>query len=510
MTGLNRTTLTTPQKIDFAANALARQEEHGAKSALSKEYGVSRSTVYAASDLAQEVLAHHFGECAGENSAPVMVKVGEEQLRRAIVALRIMAPNAIRPIEDLLPILYPGVKISYGKIQSITAQAEANAARFNTGEDLSNIRAGALDEMFSQGDPVLAGVDLDSGYLFSLALRESRGGMDWAEVLEEGKNQGLALDIVVKDAALGIDAGVRKVFPDAERRDDCFHALYEMNKVKRYLEQRAYGAITAEHEEEKKLQKIRAKEKLKRRQQKKKLSQARLNSQAAIDRYEAFVEAMNRARKAMDYIDLETGELRTGQQAQSMLETAADAMQEIDNTHSKDVGGYIRNRAPGLSLATTDLHTRLTELSKNYTPEALSLACIIWRLLEIIPKRRKPWQYTEQARQLLGAFALLKDLLGMEKTDKLLSAVKADLEQRHRASSAIEGFNAALRPFLYIHKGVTQNFLELFRAYYNLRNRRWGRHKNTSARYCVSGRRVDDWLTLLGFPPANTSAHGVC
>ncbi|MCP4286455.1 MAG: hypothetical protein GY792_18740, partial [Gammaproteobacteria bacterium] len=162
MAGLNRTTLTTSQKIEFAANALARQEEHGAKSALSREFGVSRSTVYSASELAQDVLAQHFERCAS-GDAPVMVEVGDEQIRRAIVTLRVMAPNAIRPIEDMLPLLYPGVKASFGKIQSITAQAEANAALFNAGEDLSKIRAGAVDEMFSQGDPVLAGVDLDSG-----------------------------------------------------------------------------------------------------------------------------------------------------------------------------------------------------------------------------------------------------------------------------------------------------------------------------------------------------------
>jgi hypothetical protein len=69
--------------------------------------------------------------------------------------------------------------------------------------------------------------------------------------------------------------------------------------------------------------------------------------------------------------------------------------------------------------------------------------------------------------------AYLKYLLGPQ-LDALLNAVKALLEQRHRASSAIEGFNAALRPFLYVHKGVTQGFLELFRAYHNLKTRRWG------------------------------------
>ena len=48
-------------------------------------------------------------------------------------------------------------------------------------------------------------------------------------------------------------------------------------------------------------------------------------------------------------------------------------------------------------------------------------------------------------------------------------------------SSAIEGFNAAMWPFLYVHNGVTQSFLELFRANYHVRTRRWVRHKGTTA-----------------------------
>ena len=40
--------------------------------------------------------------------------------------------------------------------------------------------------MFSQGEPVLAGVDLDSGYLFGLSLSATRDGEAWAELLREG------------------------------------------------------------------------------------------------------------------------------------------------------------------------------------------------------------------------------------------------------------------------------------------------------------------------------------
>ena len=117
----------------------------------------------------------------------------------AVVALRVLAPNAIRPIEDLLPVLYPGVKVSYGTIQAMLVEAEARARRLNAQAPLGGIEAGALDEIFSQGEPVLAGVDLDSGYLFGLSLSPTRDGDAWAGVLREG--QGLELSVVVSAGA---------------------------------------------------------------------------------------------------------------------------------------------------------------------------------------------------------------------------------------------------------------------------------------------------------------------
>src|ERR671915_634545 len=219
MTGLHRTPLTTSQKIECVAKALAGQEACGGIAGLSRSSGVSRPTVYAAKGAALEVLREHFEE--PESDPTVWVKIDPAQVRRTVVALRVMAPNALRLIEDMIPIIYPGVRLSYGKVQSRAAEAEAQAAAFNAKADLAGVRAGALDERFSQGEPVLAGVDLDSGYLFGLALRETRSGKDWAEVLKQGQEQGLNLAVVVKDAAKGIESGVRDLFPQAEQRDDC-------------------------------------------------------------------------------------------------------------------------------------------------------------------------------------------------------------------------------------------------------------------------------------------------
>ena len=125
MTVLQRTHLTTSQKIQCAAAAVAGQHEHGSKTALSETYELSRPTVYAVGvgAAAESVLRSHF-ETPLLSGAAVDVRVDDAQLRRAVVALRVVAPNAIRPIEDLVPLLYPGVKVSYGTIQQMLVEAE--------------------------------------------------------------------------------------------------------------------------------------------------------------------------------------------------------------------------------------------------------------------------------------------------------------------------------------------------------------------------------------------------
>ncbi len=76
--------------------------------------------------------------------------------------------------------------------------------------------------------------------------------------------------------------------------------------------------------------------------------------------------------------------------------------------------------------------------------------------------------------------------------------VRAPTRLDRRASSAIEGFNAVLRPRLHVRKGSTQGFLGLLRFRHILRVRRWARHQGTSVHQCVFGRKVEDWLTFFG------------
>jgi hypothetical protein len=103
MTRLHRIALTLSEKIECAVRALAQQEEHGAITDLSREFNLSRPTVYEVKETTAEVLKAHFeqSEPAGQ---PVCVVVDAAPLQRAIVALRAMSPNALSAIEDTLPI----------------------------------------------------------------------------------------------------------------------------------------------------------------------------------------------------------------------------------------------------------------------------------------------------------------------------------------------------------------------------------------------------------------------
>ena len=188
----------------------------------------------------------------------------------------------------------------------------------------------------------------------------------------------------------------------------------------------------------------------------------------------------------------------------------APSSQELRHRNSpvKSPGGSTRecekqHRAPGLVLAQKSVLPRLKALAEPWSAQAVSLACLCWYLVRALHKRPARARHRALSRHLLAAYGALQDRLGAASAS-LLEAVEAVLHQRHRASSAIEGFNAALRPYLYVHKGATQGFLDLFRAWFNLRTRRWGRHKGTSAHECLTGQRVHDWLTLLGRPPSPT------
>ena len=188
---------------------------------------------------------------------------------------------------------------------------------------------------------------------------------------------------------------------------------------------------------------------------------------------------------------------------QADTEAVARVLQTIERDDCRKLSRYLHNRAAGLAAYADELYSQLTELAEHYGQQPVELAAIMIQLLDDLKARRKPWQQRQLQLHLVGAYQQLTQALG-EQAGELFHHVQLLWQQRHRASSAIEGFNSSLRPYLYVHKSVSQGFLDLYRAYFNLRTRRWGRHRGTSAWQLLQQQQTDDWLTLLGYPPSHS------
>ena len=490
---LRKTALDLSDKRALLAKSINCQV-HGDMTRLADEYSISRQTLY----RTQEKVETALDSLIHDLCTPVIttVSVCKAQLRRMIVALSIESPNSIRAIGTLIPIIYPGCKACFGYIQGVIVEAQRNAAEFNRGVELSAILNIALDEMFSQGDPVLAGIDLYSGFLFSLSHESLRTGKTWQRVLQQAEAQGMQPDVVVKDGAKGIAKGVTLVYPDAQQRDDAFHAFYITGKAVRRVEQRAYYYIGLEEKAYRELGHINDKESYRY------WSRLADKCERAIERYEKAAQAWRTLPGAFSSICRESGHLMTSKMAKDSLTQVVEGLRQAKHKESDKAATYLENRVKGLTMATEELYQKLWGLGQNYPLEQVELAC---RFFEAQREQKKASHKKQKALavEMLGSYQLLFKNASVTNCELLMREVEMLLRKRYRASSAIEGFNAMLRTYLYTRKGVNQGFLELFKAWYNLRERRGGRNKGKSAYELMTGEKVEDWLTLIGFPPGN-------
>jgi len=507
-----RNALPPSSAIDLAVSALAEQGRYGVVSTLARKHDVSRRTVYQLRGQANEALTSAFA--AARIEAPrggFTWTLTKADIERTIVALRVVTPSSIRDIVAMLPIVY-GFSWSYGKVWSVLQRAEQQARAFLKLVDLAGVETVALDEMFSQGRPVFAGIDLDTKYLFQLEVRERRTGEAWAESLGLLRDeQGLTPKRVVKDAGSGLARGVQLCWTGIEERDDLFHAVYMMGKEAYHLERRAYAAI--DKEEEMLRVRERAEDKTETETERRRIGQhlrkARKNAARAIDRYDAFEAARQEARRVLDLTDPGSGRLRTSVEVVDVLTRVGDQMKALGGRVGK-VGRYLRNRAPGLGRYLDALGERLRAVtSEAGGPEAVEAMLRAYQASLDAGRGGSEAVRKRQKKELRAATLNLLAATGQdpEHLRQVVAAVVPELTQRHRASSAIENLNSVLRPYLVVQKHAEQGFLDLFRFFWNAREREWGRGKGTSAYEQLTGVRVDDWLTLLGFPSGEAFAN---
>ena len=71
----------------------------------------------------------------------------------------------------------------------------------------------------------------------------------------------------------------------------------------------------------------------------------------------------------MEFVDLQTGQIRTASEMQTSIEVAAKKMQALDDEQCRKVGVYIFNRAPGLALYMNEIAKQFDVLATRHGTE---------------------------------------------------------------------------------------------------------------------------------------------
>lgn len=496
---LHRSLLPPASLADIALSALSGQGQYGVITQIADDNNISRQAVYRIRDEGQRALVDAF---TAQPTPAWTPDVPEATLKRAIVALYTIGPNSIDDIVDLLPVLFGGLKRSHGYVFNVLDHAKHNAAAFLESVDLTPIAAVAIDEMFWHKTPMLTGIDLDTGYLFSAEKVRRRSGPEWVSRLETLNKNGLQPSIVIKDAGLAMAEAVTQVFPDADQRDDLFHAVALLNETGRYLENGAYRAIHRFDELDAKRKRAKTGS-----PQRRALGQdcryQRPKMAAAIERFDAFEAISTEVQGLLRLCDPGSGQLRCAEDVRRRLPELAAQIKEIGGKRARKVSKYLKNRVAGLCSYLESLSCALSCATQLVGDERLVGVVLRAYQANLLAGRGERWEREERAAELKAAVAELVEISGPpDRLIRVVEVVVPVLTRRHRASSAIENLHSVLRPYITVHKRVSQGFLDLFRFYWNTRIRRWGRHKGTSALELLTGNTHADWLTLLGFPPA--------
>ena len=222
--------------------------------------------------------------------------------------------------------------------------------------------------------------------------------------------------------------------------------------------------------------------------------------ESAIERFDTFDALGESVKLLLRLCDPGQARLRTAQEIRDQLPKLADQIEVLGGRRARKLGRYLRNRVEGLCSYLDVLAAKLSSCSQLLGSDALVGSVVRAYQAGLLAGRGPRWQREERKAELMASARELVAQSGRpERLLRALSVVTPVLQRRHRASSAIENLHSVLRPYIVVHKRVSQGFLDLFRFYWNARTRRWGRHKETSALELLTGNKHEHWLDMLGF-----------
>jgi hypothetical protein len=488
VTGCRAKLLEPRQRAGLALEVLT-----GGRSAaqVARDEGVSRKFVGAQVETARQAVHHAFEPAAsdtpggGEERVLFWLPVTGRLIRRLVLGLILGCHSSYRGVIELLRDVLD-IAISLGTIHNIVCGAARSARQINQRANLSGVRIGAHDEIFQNGQPVLVGCDVESTYCYLLSLEEHRDADTWGLRLLELGDHGWQPEATIGDGGRGLRAGQVLAYPGLACRADVFHAVRELGQVATYLENRAYGTITACQQQERRMRQ--AKRKGLGHKHSKRLAQTRKEEVQAVrlatdvsllagwlrDDVLAVAGPDVATRRAL--FDFVVAELeRLAPQCPHRLTPAIRAL---------------RNQRDDLLAFAGELDLSLAALAAEHH---VPLDAVRDVLLLLAPCTTQQWQAEAALRRRLG-----------ERFHAVRTAVAVLADQTVRASSVVENINSRLRNYFFLRRHLGRDYLDLLRFYLNHhrfprsdRPERVGR----SPHELLTGQTQPHWLDQLTNPP---------
>lgn len=504
--------------IGAVVNLPKARRPWGSLTWLATVFATSRPTLYAIGERARVGMAARPAGRPPRLSAPATpelpaspaptVTVTPQRVARSVLTLLMPGGVAERSVADCLRATL-GQSRSPGFVSELLHTAGRRAGEILDQVDHSGLGpvVQVRDELFTGQEPNLLLVEPHSLVITGLYAAPDRDAETWGCVLLLTRDRQVQIRGLAEDGCIPYAASCREASLDAAIQKDVWHPLADALQVVKDVEREALRAMTTAQQLEKRLRK--------------RWNEAEFAEWVTTTEHaDHLLEQSTQLRfwreclwDAVEVVDMRSGEIRDRAINQWLLNESLAGLHQLDHPRIRKLTERLQTQAPdlltfldGLPQPLADWQIRLAQHFPEAAWAAFFQASVarLWRLEHALRNGHRQFQTAANAARQLVAEFIADDPQAQHLAEELLTL----LEQTVRTSSAAETINSVLRPYLNRRRECTdqvsrQLFLNLFALWFNMHPFERGPRKGKSP-YQLAGIDLgtDDWLTLLGFPPA--------
>lgn len=486
---IQRHSSTVSQRVQWVSQLIAASGSYGMVSQMSRQYEVSRQTLYSwkAKGLSRLQAALEPSPAATTRSVA---------LERAVLTLLVEGHASYRGIQACLKELL-GLHVSLGTITAIVQRAGQRAQDWVGQQVTEQGRVLALDEQYSskRGEAYLNVVDVHSTQVWATLPSVAVDGESWTLVFWYLQEQGILCRGTVSDGGRAIADALQTTRATSTHQRDVWHILHlaaqVQARVERVVQEEEARWLLIERQEQ---------------------QQATTGSRAVgrpakttSSQQEQLLIELHRLLNAVRYLFAQLRQLLevvvlSGKkeprllcyqsrcsEVQTVVDLLEEAIQFVPTAVQKEVQRVckqVRLALPALLSFAQQVESAQQEAIAQLGEAAVGLIGWAWQRRAIL---------AEQPKDLLEAM----DPAWREPAARLLQAWSLAV----RTSSAVENWHSILRPHLAVHRSLSAGLLALLAVWHNHSIATRGLHRGQSP-LMRSGKspQSHDWLAALGFP----------